>query len=84
MPEQSKSVWPVVRVASGNFLEMYDFQVFGYYAAAIGLKLFPERKRVRLADAGVGDFRCRLSDAAARRPRPWVRMDIAGAVMGFC
>jgi len=23
-------------VASGNFLEMYDFMVFGYYAAAIG------------------------------------------------
>ncbi len=32
---------PVVRVASGNFLEMYDFQVFGYYAAAIGRTFFP-------------------------------------------
>jgi MFS family permease len=31
----------VVRVASGNFLEMYDFQVFGYYAAAIGRNFFP-------------------------------------------
>src|ERR1700747_2021195 len=26
----------VVRVSSGNFLEMYDFMVFGYYAPAIG------------------------------------------------
>src|SRR5207248_4772941 len=26
----------VVRVSCGNFLEMYDFMVFGYYAAAIG------------------------------------------------
>ncbi len=34
-------LWPVVRVASGNFLEMYDFQVFGYYAAAIGVTFFP-------------------------------------------
>jgi MFS family permease len=34
-------VRPVVRVASGNFLEMYDFQVFGYYAAAIGSTFFP-------------------------------------------
>src|SRR6266480_2489437 len=34
-------VWPVVRVAAGNFLEMYDFMVFGYYAAAIGRTFFP-------------------------------------------
>jgi metabolite-proton symporter len=33
--------WAVVRVASGNFLEMYDFMVFGYYAAAIGRAFFP-------------------------------------------
>jgi MFS family permease len=32
---------PVVRVASGDFLEMYDFQVFGYYAAAIARTFFP-------------------------------------------
>jgi metabolite-proton symporter len=31
----------VVRVASGNFLEMYDFQVFAYYAAAIAHNFFP-------------------------------------------
>src|SRR5260221_426850 len=36
-----RSVWPVVQVASGNFLEMYDFMVFGYYAAAIGQTFFP-------------------------------------------
>jgi pilus assembly protein TadC len=30
-------IWSVVRVSSGNFLEMYDFFVFGYYASAIGL-----------------------------------------------
>src|SRR6476620_4039882 len=34
-------LWAVVRVASGNFLEMYDFMVFGYYAAAIGRTFFP-------------------------------------------
>jgi MFS transporter, MHS family, citrate/tricarballylate:H+ symporter len=33
----------VVRVASGNFLEMYDFMVFGYYAAGIGRAFFPAR-----------------------------------------
>jgi MFS family permease len=31
----------VIRVSSGNFLEMYDFMVFGYYAAAIGRAFFP-------------------------------------------
>ncbi len=33
--------WRVVQVASGNFLEMYDFMVFGYYAEAIGTTFFP-------------------------------------------
>ncbi|MBD5634539.1 MAG: MFS transporter, partial [Candidatus Eremiobacteraeota bacterium] len=31
----------VVRAASGNFLEMYDFTVFGYYAPAIAATFFP-------------------------------------------
>ncbi|HEV8236062.1 MAG TPA: MFS transporter [Gemmatimonadaceae bacterium] len=31
----------IVRVASGNFLEMYDFIVYGYYAVYIGKTFFP-------------------------------------------
>jgi MFS family permease len=31
----------IFRVASGNFLEMYDFMVFGYFSAAIGRAYFP-------------------------------------------
>jgi MFS family permease len=34
-------IWSVIRVSSGNFLEMYDFMVFGYYASAIGQAFFP-------------------------------------------
>src|SRR5260370_1311551 len=34
-------IWSVIRVSSGNFLEMYDFMVFGYYATAIGHAFFP-------------------------------------------
>ncbi|HYL11489.1 MAG TPA: MFS transporter [Terriglobales bacterium] len=34
-------IWSVVRVASGNFLEMYDFMVFGYYAPEIARTFFP-------------------------------------------
>jgi MFS family permease len=42
MPADRKSqFWSVVRVSSGNFLEMYDFMVFGYYATAIGKAFFP-------------------------------------------
>jgi MFS family permease len=36
-----RQVKAVIRVSSGNFLEMYDFMVFGYYAAAIGRAFFP-------------------------------------------
>jgi MFS family permease len=39
--ERKSKIWAVVRVSSGNFLEMYDFMVFGYYAAAIGKAFFP-------------------------------------------
>lgn len=31
----------IFRVASGNFLEMYDFMVYGFYASAIATTFFP-------------------------------------------
>ena len=41
-PSDSKSkIWSVIRVSSGNFLEMCDFMVFGYYASSIGMAFFP-------------------------------------------
>ncbi|HEX4768865.1 MAG TPA: MFS transporter [Lichenihabitans sp.] len=50
---------PVVQVASGNFLEMYDFFVFAYYASAIGKAYFPKgdgfaQLMLALATFGVG------------------------------
>jgi metabolite-proton symporter len=33
----------VVRVTSGNFLEMYDFMIYAYYATYIGHAYFPEK-----------------------------------------
>jgi MFS family permease len=39
--DRKAKIWSVVRVSSGNFLEMYDFMVFGYYASAIGRAFFP-------------------------------------------
>jgi len=39
--ERRAKVKSVIRVASGNFLEMFDFMVYGYYASAIGKAFFP-------------------------------------------
>ncbi len=39
--ERKHKIWSVIRVSSGNFLEMYDFMVFGYYAAFIARAFFP-------------------------------------------
>ena len=43
MPNSRSRIGAVVRVSLGNFLEMYDFMVFGYYAAAIGRAFFPTK-----------------------------------------
>src|SRR5436309_11693232 len=39
--DRQTAVRRVVRVASGNFLEMYDFIVYGYYATYIARTFFP-------------------------------------------
>jgi metabolite-proton symporter len=39
--DRKAKIGSVIRVSSGNFLEMYDFMVFGYYASAIGRTFFP-------------------------------------------
>src|SRR5450631_2536562 len=58
-PNRTSKIKAVVRVATGNFLEMYDFMVFGYYAAAIGHAFFPKGSdfaslMMSLATFGVG------------------------------
>ncbi len=57
--DRKAKIKSVIRVASGNFLEMYDFMVFGYYAAAIGRAYFPKGSEfaslmLSLATFGVG------------------------------
>src|SRR5882672_7604714 len=44
--ERKAKVRSVVRVASGNFLEMYDFMVYGYYAKAIATEFFPSQSEI--------------------------------------
>ncbi len=58
-PRRQSKAMSVIRVSSGNFLEMYDFMVFGYYAAAIGRTFFPKSNEfaslmLSLATFGVG------------------------------
>jgi MFS family permease len=36
-----QNIQAIFRVVSGNFLEMYDFMVYGYYASAIARTYFP-------------------------------------------
>ncbi len=38
---RKKRIWSIIGVSGGNFLEMYDFMVFGYYASMIGKAFFP-------------------------------------------
>jgi len=38
---RSANLRRILRVASGNALEMYDFQIFGFYAPAIAHVFFP-------------------------------------------
>jgi len=40
-PRRSSAAKSIFIVASGNFLEMFDFMVFGYYASAIAKAYFP-------------------------------------------
>jgi MHS family citrate/tricarballylate:H+ symporter-like MFS transporter len=39
--ERRENIGAVIRVSSGNFLEQYDFFVYGYYAVYIGKTFFP-------------------------------------------
>jgi len=39
--QRSSKIGAVIRVTSGNFIEMYDFFLFGFYANAISKAFFP-------------------------------------------
>ena len=39
--DRKKKIGDVIKVASGNFLEQYDFFVYAYYARQIGAAFFP-------------------------------------------
>jgi MFS family permease len=58
-PAEQRSVRMILRVVSGNFLEMYDFMVYGFYASAIANAIFPSDSQyislmLSLATFGMG------------------------------
>ena len=46
VPSESSKVGTVLRVTSGNFLEMFDFFLFGFYATYISKAFFPVENEV--------------------------------------
>src|SRR5262245_3032086 len=51
-----EKVKAILRVAAGNFLEMYDFMIYGYYAAAIGRASFPKGSEFASLMLSLGTF----------------------------
>src|SRR3954462_1799601 len=54
--ERKAKIRSVVRVASGNFLEMFDFMVYGYYAKAIAGAFFPSQDEFASLMAALATF----------------------------
>ena len=54
--DRKAKITAVIRVASGNLLEMYDFMVFGYYAEAIGRTFFPKSSSFASLMAALATF----------------------------
>lgn len=54
--ERASRIRAVVRVASGNFLEMFDFMVYGYYASAIAGTFFPASSEFASLMASLATF----------------------------
>jgi len=54
--ERKAKIRSVVRVASGNFLEMFDFMVYGYYAKAIANAFFPSHDEFASLMAALATF----------------------------
>jgi len=50
------TVGSVIRVASGNFLEMYDLMVYAYYASYIANAIFPSNDRFASLMLTLGTF----------------------------
>ena len=55
-PQTTATLGSVVRVASGNFLEMYDLMVYAYYASYIANDIFPSSNHFASLMLTLGTF----------------------------
>ena len=54
--ENNSKIRSVIRVSSGNFLEMYDFMVYAYYAPYIAHEIFPSSSEFASLMLTLGTF----------------------------
>ncbi len=54
--KNSSKFGSILRVSSGNFLEMYDFQVYAYYASYIAHDIFPSNSEFASLMLTLGTF----------------------------
>jgi MFS transporter, MHS family, citrate/tricarballylate:H+ symporter len=54
--ERREKIKAIIRVASGNFMEMYDFMVYGYYAIYIAKTFFPMENEYASLMLSLGTF----------------------------
>jgi metabolite-proton symporter len=54
--ENNSKIRSVIRVSSGNFLEMYDFMVYAYYASYIAREIFPSSSEFASLMLTLGTF----------------------------
>src|SRR5580698_559888 len=54
--ENSSKIRSVIRVSAGNFLEMYDFMVYAYYASYIANAIFPSSSQFASLMLTLGTF----------------------------
>src|SRR3954468_8530072 len=55
-PKTRSNLHSVIRVSSGNFLEMYDFMVYAYYASYIAQEIFPSTSEFASLMLTLGTF----------------------------
>jgi metabolite-proton symporter len=54
--ERRQKIFDVIRVSSGNFLEMYDFFIYGYFAVYIARTFFPTGNEFSSLMLSLGTF----------------------------
>ena len=55
-PKTNSKMGNVIRISSGNFLEMYDFMVYAYYASYIAREIFPSNSAYASMMMTLGTF----------------------------